>query len=123
MTHQVAIKLDGMILLKRFHRIVPRNMFTKLTDSNGVVSIRLNHVQRPERVIPGIEITKHKRLEILGVKTVSKKDSMKAENYQRKAIEDGTGFECPKSGHMRINTETYEIAKKCSTVFGSQCKL
>jgi len=68
MTHQVAIKLDGMILLKRFHRIVPRNMFTKLTDSNGVVSIRLNHVQRPERVIPGIEITKHKRLEILGVK-------------------------------------------------------
>ena len=111
MTHQVGIKLDGMILLKRFHRIVPRNMFTKLTDSNGVVSIRLNHVQRPERVIPGIEITKHKRLEILGVKTVSKKDSMKAENYQRKAIEDGTGFECPKSGHMRINTETYEIAK------------
>lgn len=97
--------------LKHFQGFVPRNMFAKLTDSNGVVSISLNHVQRPERVIPGIEITKQKRQEILDVISVSGSQSMKAEKYQRKVIEDGTGFECPKSGHIRINTETYEIAK------------
>ena len=75
-------------------------MYVKMTDKNGMVSVELNHVQRPDRVIPGIEITKQKRLEMLGVKTVSKTDSMKAENFQRKAVEDGTGFECPKSGHI-----------------------
>lgn len=97
-----------MILLKLFHRIVPNMM-----------SDTAKRVQRPDHVIPGIEITKQKRLEILGVKTVSKKDSMKAENYQRKAIEDGTGMKCPKSGHMRINTETYEIAKNAQPYSGA----
>lgn len=76
-----------------------------------MVSVDLKHVQRPDRVIPGKEITKKKRLEILEVMSVSGSQSMKAENYQRKVIEDGTGFECLKSDHMRINTETYEIAK------------
>ncbi len=76
-----------------------------------MVSVDLKHVQRPDRVIPGREITKKKRLEILEVMSVSGSQSMKAENYQRKVIEDGTGFECLKSDHMRINTETYEIAK------------
>ena len=100
-----------MILLKRFHRIVPKNMYVKLTEKNGMVSVDLKYVQRPDRVIPGREITKKKRLEILEVMSVSGSQSMKAENYQRKVIEDGTGFECLKSDHMRINTETYEIAK------------
>jgi hypothetical protein len=108
-----------MILLKRFHRIVPKNMYVKMTEKNGMVSVELNHVQRPDRVIPGREITNQKRLEMLGVKTVSKKDSMKAENFQRKAIEDGTGLECPKSGHMRINTETGEIAKNVHPYSGA----
>jgi len=76
-----------------------------------MVSVDLKYVQRPDRVIPGREITKKKRLEILEVMSVSGSQSMKAENYQRKVIEDGTGFECLKSDHMRINTETYEIAK------------
>jgi hypothetical protein len=86
-------------------------MYVKLTEKNGMVSVDLKHVQRPDRVIPGREITKKKRLEILEVMSVSGSQSMKAENYQRKVIEDGTGFECLKSDHMRINTETYEIAK------------
>lgn len=108
-----------MILLKRFHRIVPKNMYVKMTDKNGMVSVELNHVQRPDRVIPGIEITKQKRLEILKVMSVSGCQSMKAENFQRKAIEDGTGLECPKSGHMRINSETGEIAKNVHPYSGA----
>jgi len=107
-----------MILLKRFHRIVPKNMYVKMTEKNGMVSVKLNRVQRPDRVIPGIEITNHKRLEMLGVETVSKKNSMEPENFQRKAVEDGTGFECPKSGHMRINSETGEIAKNAQPYSG-----
>lgn len=83
-----------------------------------MVSVDLKHVQRPDRVIPGREITKKKRLEILEVMSVSGSQSMKAENFQRKAVEDGTGFECPKSGHMRINTETYEIAKNAQPYSG-----
>ena len=108
-----------MILLKRFHRIVPKNMYVKLTEKNGMVSVDLKYVQRPDRVIPGREITKKKRLEILEVMSVSGCQSMKAENFQRKAIEDGTGFECPKSGHMRINSETGEIAKNVHPYSGA----
>jgi len=108
-----------MILLKRFHRIVPKNMYVKLTEKNDMVSVELKHTQRPDRVIPGIEITKQKRLEILKVMSVSGCQSMKAENFQRKAIEDGTGFECPKSGHMRINTESGEIAKNAHPYSGA----
>ena len=100
-----------MNLLKRFHRIVPKNMYVKFTEKNGMVSVKLNHVQRPNHVIPGFEITKQKRQLMLGVVSVSGGQSMKAENYQRNVIEAGTGFQCPKSDHMRINTETYEIAK------------
>jgi hypothetical protein len=100
-----------MNLLKRFHRIVPKNMYVKFTEKNGMVSVKLNHVQRPNHVIPGFEITKQRRQLMLGVVSVSGGQSMKAENYQRKVIEDGTGFQCPKSDHMRINAETYEIAK------------
>lgn len=100
-----------MNLLKRFHRIVPKNMYVKFTEKNGMVSVKLNHVQRPDRVIPGIEITKQKRLEIHGVRSVSGRQSMKAENYQRKVIEDGVGFECPKSGNIRIHEETGEMTK------------
>ena len=81
-----------MILLKRFHRIVPKNMYVKMTEKNGMVSVELKNTQRPDRVIPGIEITKQKRLEILEVMSVSGCQSMKAENFQRKAIEDCTGF-------------------------------
>jgi hypothetical protein len=93
-------------------------MYVKLTEKNGMVSVDLKHVQRPDHVIPGREITKKKRLEILEVMSVSGSQSMKAENFQRKAVEDGTGFECPKSGHMRINTETYEIAKNAQPYSG-----
>ena len=84
-----------------------------------MVSVDLKYVQRPDRVIPGREITKKKRLEILEVMSVSGCQSMKAENFQRKAIEDGTGFECPKSGHMRINSETGEIAKNVHPYSGA----
>ena len=101
-----------MNLLKRFNRIVPKNMYVKLTEKNSMVSVKLNHVQRPDYVIPGIEITKQKRLEIHGVRSVSGRQSMKAENYQRKAIEAGTGFECPKSGNIRINKKTYEMIER-----------
>ena len=101
-----------MILLKRFQRILPKNMYVKLTEKNSMVSVKLNHVQRPDYVIPGIEITKQKRQEIHGVRSVSGRQSMKAEKYQRKAIEDGTGFQCPKSDHMRINKKTDEMIER-----------
>ena len=101
-----------MNLLKRFNRIVPKNMYIKLTEKNGLVSTELKHVRRPDYVIPGIEITKRKRQEIHGVRSVSGRQSMTAESYQRKAIEAGTGFECPKSGNIRINKKTYEIIER-----------
>ena len=101
-----------MILLKRFQRILPKNMYVKLTEKNGMVSVKLNHVQRPNHVIPGFEITKQRRQLMLGVVSVSGGQSMTAENFQRKVIEDGTGFHCPKSDHMRINKKTYEIIKR-----------
>jgi hypothetical protein len=97
--------------LKHLQQLVRKNMYVKFTEKNGMVSVKLNHVQRPNHVIPGFEITKQKRQLMLGVVSVSGGQSMKAENYQRNVIEAGTGFQCPKSDHMRINTETYEIAK------------
>lgn len=97
--------------LKHLQQLVRKIMYVKFTEKNGMVSVKLNHVQRPNHVIPGFEITKQKRQLMLGVVSVSGGQSMKAENYQRNVIEAGTGFQCPKSDHMRINTETYEIAK------------
>jgi hypothetical protein len=84
-------------------------MYVQLTEKGGIVSLDLTHVRRPNYVLPGNQLTKSKRQEILNVVSVAGIDSMKAENLQRKIIEDGTGVKCLKSGGMRINEETLEF--------------
>lgn len=61
---------------------------------------------RPSEVKPGSGLTKQLRHEFFGVDDISGENSMKAEKYQRRMIEKGTGYPCKKSDNMRINTET-----------------
>ncbi len=55
---------------------------------------------------------------VFGVSEVNGKNSMKPEDAQRKAIEEGTGAPCPKSDHVRIHEETLEMTKKCQPYSG-----
>lgn len=63
-------------------------------------------ISRPHKVIPGSQIDKDVRNKILNTDTVSGRTSLLCENFQQRMIEEGTGLLCPKSGHIRINTET-----------------
>lgn len=84
-------------------------MFINLKELDGKVILSILFIERPKEVIPGSQINKDTRQRLLGVDTVSGSSSMKCENFQRQMIEWGTGFPCPKSGNVRINTETNEI--------------
>lgn len=75
------------------------------------VHVKLLHARAPSYLLPGSQITKHKRHMILDVRTVSGLDSMKCEQYQRRAIEEGTRVPCLKSNHIRINTELNTIER------------
>lgn len=86
-------------------------MFVKLREISGEVRCITKHALRPNYVIPGNQITKQTRQELLGVVSVSGQESMTCEKFQRKSVEDGTGLKCLKSGGMRINTATYELSK------------
>lgn len=84
-------------------------MIIRLRELDGKAALSMFFIERPREVIPGSQITKDVRQRLLGVDTVSGSSSMKCENSQRGMIEQGTGFPCPKSGNVRINTETNEI--------------
>src|SRR6056300_1273095 len=86
-------------------RVCRTRMFVILNTLKDRVSVSLTHARVPAYVRPGIEITKDLRRQILGVENVSGAMSMKCEDYQRRAIEDGTGVVCTKSNNMRINME------------------
>ena len=86
-------------------RVCRTRMFVILNTLKEQVSVSLTHARVPAYVRPGIEITKDLRRQILGVENVSGAMSMKCEEYQRRAIEDGTGVVCTKSNNMRINME------------------
>lgn len=62
---------------------------------------------RPIYIIPGSQITKERRIEIFGG-SVTGGGSLKPENYQRKAIEEGIGIPCVKT-NIRINLRTSEM--------------
>lgn len=94
------------------YRFTHRIMYVKLRESSGAIKLELSHARRPACVIPGSELTKSKRQEVLNVVSVSGSQSMTAENYQRRLVEEGTGVRCLKSGGMRINEETLEFAVK-----------
>ena len=86
-------------------------MYTDMDDTplNELQRILLNQRVRPSRpseVKPGSGLTKQLRHEFFGVDDISGENSMKAEKYQRRMIEKGTGYPCKKSDNMRINTET-----------------
>ena len=61
----------------------------------------------PDYIIPGSQITKERRIEIFGG-SVTGGGSLKPENYQRKAIEEGNGIPCVKT-NIRINLRTSEM--------------
>jgi len=67
----------------------------------------LKHISCPESVINGSLITKGKRHELHGV-IAGGKGSMGPEHYQRKMINDGTGYPCVKT-NIRLNLETYTL--------------
>ena len=69
----------------------------------------IKYSKLPHYVIPGKEITKKKRLELLETITVSGSNSMLCEHYQRQIIEEGTGSKCSKSNGIRINEETNKL--------------
>jgi hypothetical protein len=60
-------------------------------------------------IIPGIEITKHKRQEMYG-KVAGGSGSMKPEKYQRMIVEKITKIKCKKT-KKRLNIQTNEIVK------------
>jgi len=96
-------------------------MFIDLYTNNDLdnpVSLKISHTRRPLNVIPGKYITKRIRQMVFGVSEVNGKNSMKPEDAQRKAIEEGTGAPCPKSDHVRIHEETLEMTKKCQPYSG-----
>lgn len=93
-------------------------MFVKIINNSGKARCIIKHVVRPDHVVPGVEYTKEKRLELFNIKIMTGTNSMVGENYQRMSIEEGTGIKCPKSGGMRINSETYELAKNPRAYFG-----
>jgi hypothetical protein len=63
----------------------------------------------PEGIMEGCLITKEKRQEQYG-RVAGGSGSTLIENYQRKQIEVGTGFPCPKT-HRRINWRTNTMEK------------
>jgi hypothetical protein len=86
-------------------------MFVRIYLICGEVRCIIKHALRPNYIIPGNKITKTTRQELLGVVSVAAKQSMTCEKFQRKSVEDGTGFKCLKSGGMRINTATHELSE------------
>ena len=74
-----------------------------------------NHdIARPADIIPGIEWTAARRRELLQSDSLTGRDSMKCEDFQRDAIFRGTGIECLLSNHIRIHEETLELKEGLS---------
>lgn len=92
-------------------------------DLDNPVSLEISYTRRPLNVIPGKDITKEVRQMVHGVSEVNGKNSMKPENAQRKAIEDGTGVPCLKSNHLRIHEETLEMTKKSRPYSGKDADI
>ena len=68
----------------------------------------------PSDVIPGIEWSAARRRELLQSDSLTGKDSMKPEDFQRDAVFRGTGIECSLSNHIRINEDTLELKEGLS---------
>ena len=64
----------------------------------------------PEGLVYGDKLTSEWRSKNLG-KAAGGGETSKAEHYQRKAVEDGTGLECPKSDGTRINFRKNKLEK------------
>ena len=96
-------------------------MFIDLRTTNDIdnpVSLDISYARRPLNIIPGKYITKRIRQLVYGVTGVNGKNSMVAEDAQRKSIEEGTGMACPKSDHVRIHETTLEMTKKTKPYSG-----
>ena len=65
------------------------------------IKIILRKFKCPDNIICGIELTMEKRQELFG-KVSGGSGSMLIENYQRKAVEEGTKIQCIKT-NIRIN--------------------
>ena len=71
----------------------------------------------PEGLVYGDKLTSEWRSKNLG-KAAGGGETSKAEHYQRKAVEDGTGLECPKSDGTRINFRKNKLEKRFRPLAG-----
>jgi len=78
------------------------------------MSLNSHDIARPADIIPGIEWSAARRRELLQSDSLTGRDSMKCEEFQRDAIFRGTGIKCLLSNHIRIHEDTFELKEGLS---------
>lgn len=99
-------------------------MFVSLVvQDDDMVKVDILYAKRPSDLRSTVNLTDAKRREFFNVEHMGGANSGLCEKHQRRKIEEGTGFPCPKTKNVRVNTETLEMKSCPQNVYTSTAEI